>query len=87
MDNQIKNKYLVVITNSFVRDVQIAPNKYINALCNDEDVESTDYEWSCTDSGEYAIGIYEGFSLDEVLEEASYNWSIDKRALKGYDLK
>ena len=29
----------------------------------------------------------EGFNLDEALEEASYNWTIDKRALKGYELK
>lgn len=87
MDNQIKNKYLVVITSSFIRDVQIAPDKYINALCNDEDVESIDYVWDCADSGEYSIGIYEGFVLDEALEEASYNWTIDKKALKGYELK
>ena len=81
------NSYLVVIINSFVRDVQIAPDEYIEATSKDEGVRSTDYEWFDFDDGELAIGVYKGYSLDEVLDEASIVWNIDKRALKGYELK
>lgn len=85
--NGVKNKYLVVVKNPFLRDVQIAPNKYIEDISNSQQVSSIDFDWLDSDDGELAIGVYEGIIVDEALNEASKVWSIDKRALKGYELK
>ncbi|MCQ4924923.1 hypothetical protein NE686_17610 [Tissierella carlieri] len=82
-----KNKYLIVIENSFIRDTQIASNKYIEDVFNDKCIDGGTYNWYDTHDGDLSIGIYESFSLEIALEKASERWGIDIRALKGYELK
>lgn len=84
-DIEQKNSFLVVVKNSFIRSMQIAPNEYIGDFYNDNFDNS--YDWSYVEDGELTIGIYDGNSEEEVLENAAEIYNIDKRALKAYELK
>lgn len=84
-DIQVKNKYLVVVKDSFVRDMQVAPKKYIDDFYKDN--FDNDYDWDCVGEGELVVGIYEGKNEEEVLENAAKSYHIDKRALKIYELR
>lgn len=85
--NGVKDRFLIVIDNDFIRDVQIAPNEKIEDISNDVGETNKDYEWIDTDDGDLAIGIYNGYNLEEALNDAAAVWNIDKRALHGYELK
>lgn len=84
-DIQVKNKYLVVVKDSFVRDMQVAPKKYVDDFYKDN--FDNDYDWDHVGEGELVIGIYEGKNEEEVLENAAKSYHIDKRTLKTYELR
>lgn len=84
-DINVDRKYLLVVRDSFVRDVQLAQSEYIDDFFNDN--VKNDYEWDDVSDTEIVIGIYEGMNADEALEKAATTYHIDKRALKAYELK
>ena len=81
-------KYLVVIRDCYVRDAQVAPDEYIDAIETDSYDRLTNtfgMEWNSIDS-ELVIGVFEGEYVDNALNVAAESFNIDKRGLKAYQL-
>lgn len=80
-----KNEYLIVVSEAFIRDIQIAPNKYILDMSMNKGVDTLDYNWDDF-SGDVTAGIYKSNNLENAIEQATIDLRIDKYALKGYKL-
>ena len=79
------NKYLILIKDIFVRDLQIAEDQYIQDYSKDKEIDTADYNWDDFE-GEISLGIFFNKNLEFAIKEAAEVYSIDKFALKGYKL-
>lgn len=73
-----KESFLIVVSEEFTRDTQIA--NFPEADKNDSD------NWSDFE-GEVVVGIYQSASLENAIKDAAINLGVSREMLEGYKLK